>query len=149
MEVLVPSDIPRLKKMKGQSRVWFSNPISEIILGIEYENYVGIGHEFLESRPQESENGEWIEHRWLLRGIKELGLPRLLKNLAKLLSHIKIDYRWFKEVDYMELEEVDSTDPIHYYFLISILSNGKDNREEKENIFSVEEYSHLLPSNHS
>ena len=134
MEVPVQSDISRLKRMKGQSRIWRTNPISEIILGVDYNDYPGIGHEFLESRFQESEKGEWIEHRWLIRGLKELKLPRLLKNLARLFSHIKINSSWFKEVDYMELEEVDSTDPIHYYFLISILSNGKDNGEEKENI---------------
>lgn len=148
MEVAEFNNIPRLRKMKGISRVWEPNPISDIILGIEYENYPGIGHQFLESRPKESEKGEWIEHLWLLRGFKSLGLPRLFKNLSRLLTHIKIDCTWFKEVDYMELEEIDSADPTHYYFLISILSHGKDwRKEEKEEYFSVEEYSHLIPNN--
>lgn len=149
MEVVVSSEIPRLKKMKGESRIWTLNPISEIILGIEFEDYPGIGHEFLESRPYTSDKGSWIEHLWLLRGSRTVELHRILRSLEKLLRDVEMFKTWGKEVDYCTLEEIDSTEPSHYYFLISILSNGKDNFEEKEECFSVEEYNHLLPSYNS
>lgn len=126
----VNNDIQRLRKMKGISRVWKSNPISEVILGIEYENFPGLWTEFLESRPQSTEYGEWIEHKWLLRGLKGMDLSLLLKNLSKLigdLSRLKI----WNEVTYCSIEDMDSVSPSHYYFLIGIISNGKDSIKEE------------------
>lgn len=130
-------DIPRLRRMKGISRVWKPNPISELILGIDFENFPGIWHEFLESCSSQTEMGEWIEHKWVLRGIKDQDKPgwigELIENLGKLLSRLSLNSTWEREVEWWGLSEIEPDDPSHYYFLISIISNGIDyNPEEKD-----------------
>lgn len=130
-------DIPRLRRMKGNSRVWIPNSISELILDVDYSDYPGLWLEFLESKPEKGDSGEWIEHKWVLRAIKQEDskiyyIGELLKTLGKLLTRISLNKTWEEEVDWSGLEEIQTDDPTHYYFLISILSNGKDNYPKEE-----------------
>lgn len=130
-------DIPRLRKMKGISRVWKPNQISETILGIDFEDYPGLWHEFLESRPHQTSMGEWIEHKWVIRALKKEGsdwIGELMETLGKMLTKISLRECWRKGVEWYGLTEIEPDDPSHYYFLISIISNGKDyTEEEKDN----------------
>lgn len=136
MEVREQSNIiSRLKRMRGDYRIWKENPISNIILSVEYDEFPGVGHEFLESRFYETEEGEWIEHYWLLRSHKLLDLSTTLKMISKVIKSVEGKENW-KEVERVALEDIDSTDPEHYYFLVSIISDGKE--KEKRN------YTHSL-----
>lgn len=137
-------EITKLRKRKGTCRIWHPNQISDIIMGIDYNNYPGLWHEFLESKRYESEDkrSEWIEHQWLLRGFKDddNNTDELLKMLGKLISDLRLLSTWDKKVSWYGLTDIETTDPTHYYFLISIISNesctprkiSKEDDEEKE-----------------
>lgn len=124
------SEIQRLLRMKGNSRIWVPNDTSNFILSIDYYEFPGIGHQFLESKKYTTEEGEWFEHKLLLRGFKDSDTPEylsyLINTLSKLISRLDI-----KGVESIGLEDIDFNSK-YYYFLIYLISDGKDKPKEED-----------------
>lgn len=130
-------EIDRLRRMKGEKRLWFSSEFSTWLLSVDYEQFPGLGHEFLEARRKKSQDPEeecgWEEYKLLLRGNKFSSSTDyhswLFKTIGKFLATIPTErYR----IQSMGIEEIDCSEPDSYYILLYFICNGETKSSKKE-----------------
>ena len=142
MDRLEGSEIGRLLKFKGSSRLEVKDDLTEKIL--EQKNIVllgGLKFRFIESKKMSGPGGEWAEYKVLYsipKGEQQsLGyLITVLEGIVKMLKDEDGEDLLFGDTlvntSYLELEEFDSSRPSYYYILLGLRKDIGDEIQDDE-----------------
>lgn len=133
------SDICRLLKMKGTSRLEVKDDFTEKVLEQKDKLLLGgLKFRFIESKKFSGLGGEWVEYK-ILYSIPKY--DQTLEFLHTVLYSIykTLDNTVFSDsnIDYLEISEFDSSYARYYYFLLDVRRDiGEEIQEnEIENLF--------------
>lgn len=141
MDRLEGSEIGRLLRFKGSSRLEVKDDLTEKIL--EQKTIVllgGLKFRFIESKKMSGPGGEWAEYKVLYsipKGEQSLEyLLTILISIVKMLRDENSKDSLFGDTlsgtSYLELEEFDSSRPCYYYILLSLRKDIGEEIQENE-----------------
>ena len=139
MDRLEGSEIGRLLRFKGSSRLEIKDSLTEKIL--ESKNTVfsgGLKFRFIESKKFSGPGGEWAEYKVLYSILKYRQDLEYLSTVLEEISKLLRDYPDLifgtpqPPIDYLELEEFDSSRPGYYYVLLSMRKDIGQEIQESE-----------------
>ena len=130
MEIRGDSNINRLLKLKGISRLEIKDNLTSLILSQKEEVYPGIKLGFVESKNKNEGGGSWAEYRVLYEVVKYENTADYIKFILSELS--KIIDKFSGLSDYISIEEVDCSRSGYYYILVFMLRNIGEEKEESE-----------------
>lgn len=130
MEIRGDSNINRLLKLKGVSRLEIKDNLTSLILSQKEEVYPGIKLGFVESKNKDEGGGSWAEYRVLYEVVKYENTADYIKFILSELS--KIIDKFSGLSDYISIEEVDCSRSGYYYILVFMLRNIGEEKEESE-----------------
>lgn len=141
MDRLEGSEIGRLLRFKGSSRLEVKDDLTEKIL--EQKTIVllgGLKFRFIESKKFTGPGGEWAEYKVLYsipKGEQSLKyLLTILGSIVKMLRDEEGKELLFGDTlvntSYLELEEFDSSRPGYYYILLGLRKDIGDEIQENE-----------------
>lgn len=130
MEIRGDSNINRLLKLKGISRLEIKDNLTSLILSQKEEVYPGIKLSFVESKNKDEGGGSWAEYRVLYEVVKYENTADYIKFILSELS--KIIDKFSGLSDYISIEEVDCSRSGYYYILVFMLRNIGEEKEESE-----------------
>ena len=139
METREDSNINRLLKLKGISRLEVKDNLTSLILSQKEEVYPGIRLGFVESKNRDEDGGTWAEYRVLYEVVKYENTTDYLKFVLSEFS--KIIDKFSGLSDYISIEEVDCSRSGYYYILVFMLKNIGEEKEESEVIKMFKENS--------
>lgn len=141
MGQLEGSEIGRLLRFKGSSRLEVKDDLTEKILGQKNIVFLGgLKFRFIESKKLSGPGGEWAEYKVLY------SIPKykqsieyilvVLNSIVKMLKNEECKDRLFgstlDKISYLELEEFDSSRSGYYYILLDIRKDIGEEIQENE-----------------
>lgn len=138
MDRLEGSEIGRLLRFKGSSRLEVKDDLTEKIL--EQKTIVllgGLKFRFIESKKFTGPGGEWAEYKVLYSIPKgKQSLEYILVVLGSIVKMLRNKNTLFgntlDNLSYLELEEFDSSRPGYYYILLGLRKDIGDEIQENE-----------------
>ena len=140
MDRLEGSEIGRILKFKGSSRLEVKDDLTEHILAQKAMIFLGgLKFRFIESKKFSGPGGEWAEYKVLYsipkceQSMKFIKV--VLENIVKLIDDEErkgFFGDFIDKLSYVELEEFDSSHSGYYYFLLNMRKDIGEEIEENE-----------------